>query len=429
MRRSRWLGLVAVAVLARPAAAQDGGAGDEPTDGYSPAEGGAGWTVGGYIDVGFARAQGDGTSFHPQDTRLPADYGVDTFAPAVNSRGDVASTDAGGRLTNGFLPRSLEIGGRPSLFISTASADARYEASDAPVLVFARVHLLPRFAPDGSETRLLLEQAFGRVTPFSSAELTISVGKFDSVFGIEYLENQAPLRTGITPSLVARYTTGTPLGGKLFYRVQLPAAWSALSLAAAATTSAPFVESLQPAEISLTGRPVFSGRLGYELNLPGGQLKLGASGLTGARNDQGNPDVGQRAFGGDARLYVAGLSVAAEYVRVDQDPGTAADKRTGAGPAGVPSGFHARGLYALLSYQLPLSGELLRRTTIYARAERRRAWFEGHLPIEVQRLTAGLRLDLWEAVVLKAEYLLNREAKGAPRVDNDVLAASLIFLF
>ena len=50
--------------------------------------------------------------------------------------------------------------------------------------------------------------------PFDAPELALTVGKFDSVFGIEYLENQANIRTGITPSLIARYTTGQSLGAK-----------------------------------------------------------------------------------------------------------------------------------------------------------------------------------------------------------------------
>jgi hypothetical protein len=68
-------------------------------------------TMMGYVDFGFADAGGDGTSFPPGDYRVPADYGVDTFATAVNSRGDVASIDAAGRVTNGFLPRSVNIAG------------------------------------------------------------------------------------------------------------------------------------------------------------------------------------------------------------------------------------------------------------------------------------------------------------------------------
>ena len=34
------------------------------------------------IKIGFAKAQGDGTSFSPADTRTPLDYGADTFATA-----------------------------------------------------------------------------------------------------------------------------------------------------------------------------------------------------------------------------------------------------------------------------------------------------------------------------------------------------------
>ena len=91
-------------------------------------------------------------------------------------------------------------------------------------MVFSRVQFLPRFidAADGGDgTRVVVEQAFGRLVPFDSQELALTVGKFDSVFGIEYLDNQANIRTGITPSLIARYTTGQSIGAKLFYRIQI----------------------------------------------------------------------------------------------------------------------------------------------------------------------------------------------------------------
>ena len=76
------------------------------------------------------------------------------------------------------------------------------------------------------------------------------------MFGIEYLDNQANIRTGITPSLIARYTTGQSIGAKLFYRIQIAPLWSALSLNVAATNSGNFVEALQPPDASLTGAPV-----------------------------------------------------------------------------------------------------------------------------------------------------------------------------
>ncbi|MGZ6143634.1 MAG: hypothetical protein ACXWLM_09855, partial [Myxococcales bacterium] len=251
-------------------------------DGYTPPAGSdPPLHVNGYVDLGWARARGNGTSFAPGDTRLPADYGVDAFAPAVNSRGDVASTDTGGRFTNGFLPHSVGIGGHPSFLINTVDLDFRYQPATVPVMLFTRVQVLPRFSSEGESTRVLAEQAFARIVPFASQELALTLGKSDSVFGIEYLENEANLRTGVTPSLIARYTTGQGLGAKAFYRIQIAPLWTAVSLNVAATNGGTLIEPIAPQNASLTGTPSFSGRLGLEVNLPSIEIKLGASALDG----------------------------------------------------------------------------------------------------------------------------------------------------
>lgn len=404
---------------------------DNASDGYTPAEGSASppaFHFNGYVDIGFAHAQGDGTSFPAGDMRLPADYGVDTFAPAVNSRGDVASTDAGGRFVNGFLPRSVGIGGRASPLVNVVDFDLRYNVPSAPLMFFSRVQLLPRFTGTEDETRVLMQQAFARLVPFDSQELALSVGKFDSVVGIEYLDNESNIRIGITPSLVARYTTGQSLGAKLFYRVQIPAAWSAISLNVAATTSGSFVESLQMPDVSLTGRPVGSGRLGYELNLPRFQLKLGGSGVYGPRNDQTDHRVLQRVLDGDLRIAVAGLYVNAEYVRVDEDEGND-QKTTSLGVFPLVSAFHERGYYAQLAYGLVIDAGPLHKVTLYARYERRHAWFQGFTPLLVDRITGGLRVDLWESVIVKGEVLINRELEGSPDVPNNVQTLSVVYSF
>src|SRR5262249_53575625 len=129
-----------------------------------------------------------------------------------------------------------------------------YQSPQGSLMAFVRVQALPRWggAGAGNVTTVLVEQAFGRVTPLPGHEAFITGGKFDSVFGIEYLDNQAPFRTGITPSLLARYTTGTAVGLKVFLRRQLAPLWSALSLNAAATDGSNFVEALQPPDASLT---------------------------------------------------------------------------------------------------------------------------------------------------------------------------------
>jgi hypothetical protein len=402
---------------------------NEDLSGFSPSQPPPALELSGYLDVGFADADGDGTSFHPQDRRLPIDYASDPFAPAVNARGDAASTDSGGRFTNGFLPRSAGIGGRPSFLINTLSLDIRHGQPTGPLLVFARVQLLPRLEDRGSAARLVLEQAYGRFSPIASEELFLFAGRFDSVFGIEYLEKEAPLRVGVTPSLFARYTSGSVIGAKLFYRRQIAPLWSALSLNAAASNGPPFAEVLQPAEVSLTGQPVLTARLGYELNLPAFQARVGLSWLRGPRNDQDDPSARQRATGVDLRLSFLGVALSGEVLDLQIDPGPALGKITGAGPGFLASGFAAEGFWGQLGYTPPLSGDVLRRITAYGRFEQRRARFRGFTPVEVRRLTTGLRLDLGDSVVFKAEVLLNREAAGAPDVDNDVRTASLIWLF
>ena len=428
---------LAVALLAAsPASAQTDAQPDaaEPvndSEGYTPPAEGPGapspLAINGYVDVGFAKAQGNGTSFAPGDQRVPADYGVDPFAPAVNTRGDVASTDAGGRFVNGFLPRSVGIGGNASFLLNTLDVDLKYTAPAAPLMVFSRVQLLPRFTGAGDDTRVFVEQAFGRYVPFESQELAVSVGKFDSVFGIEYQDNEANIRTGVTPSLVARYTTGQSIGAKLFYRVQLPAIWSAISLNVAATNSGNFVESLQPPDASLTGTPVGSARLGYEMNAAAVQVKLGASGMYGPRNDQAQADVDQRAFGLDGRVAFRGLYLSAEYVHVDE--GERGPKTTSLGTFPIASGFSVRGGYGQVAYALPVSIGFLHKVTVYGRYDRRHAWFQGFTPITVDRFTGGVRLDLWDSVLLKAEYLANRELAGAPTVANNVFTSSLVYSF
>jgi hypothetical protein len=340
----------------------------------------------GYVDVGFAKAQGNGTSFpasYATNPSMPPDYYVDPFAPAVNSRGEAASTavpTAPGMAAppvGGFLPRSAGIGGKPSFLVNTADVDLRYTAPEVPVLIFTRLQVIPRLydpdpsenIPGGESTRLLLEQAFGRVTPLKNAELAISVGKFDSVFGIEYLDNESNFRIGVTPSLVARYTTGQSVGVKAFYRFQIIPISSAVSINASATNSGTFVEALQGSSRSLTGTPIATVRLGYELNLPRVSLKLGGSAEYGPRNDQSfTTDATQKLLGFDARLILPTLVLSGEFVHVSEEDAAAATtmpipKVTGTGITGTSvliDEFYAHGFWIQAAEELPLPIEPFR---------------------------------------------------------------------
>jgi hypothetical protein len=419
------------------APAADEQAVEEPATGATPQV--SPLVVTGYVDVGFAKAQGDGTSYpsgYVPGMPNAVDYYVDTFAPAVNSRGEVASTvPPPNTMVNGFLPRSAGIGGKGSFLLNTADVDLRYTATEIPVLVFTRLQLVPRlYGPDatpgqafGDNTRLVLEQAFGRIAPLRDAELAINVGKFDSVFGIEYLDNQANFRIGVTPSLIARYTTGQSVGVKAFYRLQIIPASSAVSLNVAATNSGTFVESLQGPSRSLTGVPVVSMRLGYELNLERISLKVGGSAAYGPRNDQTDSSGDkQTLLGFDARLVVPTLTVSGEFVHVDENDAGISAKVTGTGVFPFVTEFYAHGFYVQAAEELPLKIAPFR-IIVYARYDRRTAEFEGIAKITIDRVTAGVNVGIGDNLVVKGEYLVNREVAGAPQVANNVATSSVVW--
>ncbi len=412
----------------------------------------------GYLDVGFAKAQGDGTSFPGSYAAtppmgpagyLPADYFVDAFAPAVNSRGEAASTALPGTMPvgvlGGFLPRSAGIGGKASFLLNTADVDVRYTAPEIPVMIFTRLQIIPRlYDPDPSEnipggeyTRLFLEQAFGRITPLRSAELAISIGRFDSVFGIEYLDNEANFRIGVTPSLIARYTTGQSVGVKAFYRYQIIPISSAISINASATNSGTFVEALQGPSRSLTGVPMMAVRVGYELNLPRVSFKLGGSAERGPRNDQSfTTEAPQTLLGFDARLILPTLTLSGEYVHVaEEDAGAVTmmpvTKLTGTGITGASvliDEFYAHGFWIQAAEELPLPIDPFR-LTLYARYEQRHAEFPDFVGslLTVDRTTIGLNVGIGESLQVKAEYLVNRELEGAPTVANNVFTSSAVW--
>jgi hypothetical protein len=402
---------------------------DDAPQGYTPPDEAAHETLRltGYVDVGFAKATGDGTSFAPNDNRIPSDYFADPFATAVNSRGDVASTDSSGHFTNGFLPRSVGLGSKPGFLLNTASVDVRFTPKSFPLFVFTRLQAMPRFVPGADATRFELQQAFARLTPFASQEFAVSLGRSDSVFGIEYLENEANFRLNITPSLIARYTTGQSLGLKVFYRYELPAAWSAISINAAASNGGTRVEALVPVDASLVGVPVGSARLGYELNRQKVQLKAGLSGLYGARNDQRSPNALQRAAGVDLRVTAFGVSFAGELLRLVDDHGPIAGKYTGQAVGDLASAFDVWGGWARLAWSLPWKGGALSSLTPYVRYDRRHGHFEGAPVLVTDRFTFGARVELFESVALKAEYVVNRELSGAASVNNNVLTSSAVF--
>jgi len=139
--------------------------------------------------------------------------------------------------------------------------------------------------------------------------------------------------------------------------------------------------------------------------------------------------VRQGALGADLRLYLFGLSLSGEAVRLVQQEGSGAGKINGTGRHEFASGFRVAGWYGTASYGIDLGGGALRRLSPYVRYEERRAEFDGFPRLRLSRVTAGARLDLWDVLAIKAEYLMNGEVSGAPPVDNDVFAASAVWTY
>jgi hypothetical protein len=204
----------------------------------------------------------------------------------------------------------------------------------------------------------------------------------------------------------------------------------------AATNSGTFVEALQGPSRSLTGRPIVSGRLGYELNLPRASIKLGGSFENGPRNDQTlSPDIPQTLYGFDLRIILPTLVLSGEYVHVEEEDGgelvpavLTVPKLAGTGAYPEISEFYAHGFWVQAAEELPLPIDPFR-ITLYGRYEMRHAEFPDATgsTLTVDRITGGVNVGLGESLQLKAEYLVNRELSGAPQVANNVFTSSAVW--
>jgi hypothetical protein len=186
----------------------------------------------------------------------------------------------------------------------------------------------------------------------------------------------------------------------------------------------------------LTGRPIVSGRLGYELNLPRASVKVGASYETGPRNDQSfSADIPETLYGFDLRVILPTFVLSGEYIHVQEEDGgelvppvTAVAKLAGTGAFPQITEFYAHGFWIQAAEELPLSIDPFR-VTLYARYEQRHGEFPDYAgaTIFIDRITGGVNVGLGESLQLKAEYLVNRELSGAPQVPNNVFTSSAVW--
>jgi len=376
--------------------------------------------ISGYGDVGMFSVQGDGTGFRRDigHTMFPAHNNVgwvfygDLLATQVNSRGDVAdlgqapgvnrfdSVHSGGELT--FLINELNLSisaglGSSALFTGsvnfTPRAGSNFSLGDSFDVDLAQLEWMP--TEDG--------------------KTSIFVGKVDSVIGNEYKTRKASQRFGITPSLVARYTTGTAVGVKA--RTLLLG--DHIVLAAAVTNGSFGTEQFHFfQETDSNNFKTLSGRAAIRLALGSATFEAGPSGQWGTQD--GVPDNGGKMWfvGVDAEIATPRVDLKAQWLK-GKAPG---DDVTMTYGLDLKQGGYVEADVLVTS----LIGVL-------GRAEFRDAEVQQGLArlyiTKNWRATAGLRLSFSPNAILKAEYSHNGEYGGTPSIPDDVVTTSAVMAF
>ncbi|HET6147068.1 MAG TPA: hypothetical protein VFH68_06010 [Polyangia bacterium] len=385
-------------------------------------------SVNGYIDGGFFVPQGDGAGItRDQGNALFPEYAGkygwvflgDIMATAVNSRGEVA--DLGG--ATGAPPRfdSIHSGGAPG-FIANEINLTLNSGLGGSALATASVNFMPRSGSNFSLGDFMdIDIAQIEWMPTRSQRTSVFFGKTDSLIGIEYRERKSSQRFGITPTLLARYTTGPALGLKVRSKFGPD---DLLVVAGAITNGSNTVEQFHfYDELDTNAGKTASGRISVHPPIPV-DLELGLSGSYGSQ------DLARDSRG---KMWFAGVDFSAHYQSLDFK----AQVLRGAAPGNPADDAYGlelhKGGYAELDWMAtPIFGVL-------GRAELRDAfvWLgdsssdrganRAYLTKSWRGVLGG-RVVFSERLVFKAEYLRNGEYGGIPEIKNDIFTTSLLLI-
>jgi hypothetical protein len=376
---------------------------------------------GGYLDFGFFAPQGNGAGyvqdyahqiFPEYRDRFGWVFLGDILAPAVNSRGEVADLgDAPG------VDRydSINSRGSPGFVLSELNLSLR-SALGTSALISASLDFTPRTGSNFSLGDVFdVDIAQVEWLPTESQRTSIFVGKIESVLGIEYRDRKSDRRFGITPSLIARYTTGPALGFKV--RSKLGAGdW--LVLAGAATNGSNTTEQFHfYDELDSNAGKTLSGRASVRLPVDF-SLELGLSGSYGPQDRTTANDHPMWFVGPDLLAHAGPCDVKAQWLT----------GRSAGDPAQDVYGLrlHGGGYLEVDTMATPSFGLLgrleYRDALVWLATDRAyitRSW----------RATVGVRWVMSARAVVKAEVLHNGEYGRLPQVRNDVFTSSLVLSY
>jgi hypothetical protein len=368
-----------------------------------------------YIDVGWFVVGGNGAGVRPDvGHREIGNYGLvpaqwvlvgDPLSTAVNSLGEPADLGA----TRAIDTDTINSEGHPSFVVNSLALAIGRNISDG-FSIAALAELLPRPGPD----ILDVELAHIDYRPTNRYDLLFSIGKIDSVLGVEYRSQDAPRRLTITPSLACRYTCGRPYG------VQGRLVTGELNASLSITNGDNFDERFEPdTQAAFNTAPTAAAHLQWMV--PVGQgLEVGVSAAVGPQDDQTSHAVVQWHYGLDLRLRdLHGLEATAELVHGKQ-PGRTGDPML---PCGVAQCLAYKAAYVLAGYRIN------KWVTPYARVDWRSARHQEGIEFlyvtKQLRTTVGLNVAIASRIIAKVEYTANREL-GTFQFPNDVLTTSLI---
>jgi hypothetical protein len=132
------------------------------------------------------------------------------------------------------------------------------------------------------------------------------------VIGHEYKTRKAPQRFGITPSLLARYTTGTAVGLKARSKLL-----NERIIVAAAVTNGSFgTEQFHfHSEVDTNSFKTVSGKVSVRLPIGIGTFEVGPSGQWGTQDGAPDGSDAMWTIGLDAELETSRFSVKAQWLK------------------------------------------------------------------------------------------------------------------
>lgn len=354
----------------------------------------------------------------------------DPLATAINSAGHPADT----RAQNNPLQSSLAVpydyiqsGGRPSFIINEVNVTPIAKLGEN-FQALASINLYPRTASvsigDKQDAGSVIPAGPTKVSDYvwvdmaylqydtdlrSSGrhQLSIFAGQFDPNIGIEYRVRKSPDRFGVTPSLICRYSCGTPLGlkarGQFFDEF--------FTFALAVHNSASYQQIFRfSEETDKKFMKTISGRASIHCSdknyCKKVNVELGVSGEFGGEVDgfydvgraEFDPFVKQWTFDVDLKVEYRGFELRAEFLKSQADGYFGSDNK----PA-LPR-LAVQGAYVEASYHV------LNWLGVMARWDFRDAVHVDYtIPFAYNslmwRLTAALRFDINNNVAFKAEFV------------------------